>query len=227
MRFNPAEPRVFISEIAERHDEQPLQRSLTLIDDPPHGGIRGGLELLLVLRPLGQKGRERPGNQALRLPAGMVINLRHLRSGILLAAGAVHRFRRHVESRHDRGIHRDKVEFAHLLVIAGNRRIGQSALIRFQQFKGGLERLRLLFAVGDQNAGLMRLFQLHRGDAGAGRGSRHLLNRHLRHPRLLEESGQSGLCQREGIMAIEMEPSVECAGAGLCEHTAIGEIGPG
>src|SRR2546427_3752002 len=128
---------------------------------------------VFVLLPLLDQPLDDAAGDAAPLPADVIAELGHARS--LRAAGAVDRFRRDVEPRHDARILADEIEFGDVFEKPQAWGKHQAAAVGAPQLVGPLGALGLGLLLGDERADAVSDFHLHVGNARARRAARRVL----------------------------------------------------
>jgi hypothetical protein len=95
--------------------------------------------------------------------------------------------------------------------------------VHLEEEVGGLPALRLALAPGDEDALRDGHGQLHGGEDGADRGAGGALHRELGEARQLDEAGEAGFLEEEGVGAVDVPAPVARVVRGVAEHPAVGE----
>ncbi len=192
----------------------------------------------------GRRGRHLPreaaaGFSAVRLPAGQQLacsfrqeqdRAEERASGCgqvwrMPLALASDRFGRDVKVHHDARIHRNEVDFTHVVVQADQRLVDQSALVGGEHLQGSLGGLGLLLVPGDQDFAAQGGEDLHGRDARAGRDARRGLHRQAGDARHFQHTLQVVVIPQHGVAAVDMPASEQVHLPAAVDDLPVGEVG--
>lgn len=206
MQLHPTEAGVLVAQVAETHDQQPLERGLA--------GAQGGDAAVL-----GWQGLQPPLERQALVQEGLQRARDQARRGIGVAQG----FRGDVGVDHDRRIHRGEVNLGDLGVHPEQGLVDQPAAVVRDQVGQGAWGLGLGLGHRDEDAFAQGGLHLQGGDPGAGRLARCILHPQAGHARQFEHPVQADLVEQHRIAAVNVPAPAQVGLGSAVEHLAVGE----